>query len=171
MVHSKKSSYPSLQHPEGKIITMNGIRYAAEDQARTAHATLPNGAKITVYPEVHLETLRFLKNCLLLEQKKVAKPSGQRGSPSLLLPHDCCLMKVRIGSASIRVLLETRPPIPKFVCDKARRKKGLNDLLLEMLYVSYRNEFYAWRSCESEPLIEAIKRCLKPEIYKVVYSP
>ena len=170
MVHSKKSSYPSLQYPEGKIITMNGIRYAVEDRARTAHATLPNGTKITVYPEVHRETLRFLKHCLLLEQKKRQKPYKQRGSPSLLLSPDCYLMKVRIGSASIRVLLETRPPIPKFVCDKARRKKGLNDLLIEMLYVSYRNEFYAWRSSESGPLIEAIKKGLKPEVYKVVYS-
>ena len=154
-----------------KVITIDGISYTDKDKVEKAETTLPNGTKILVYPEKHWKTVRFLKHCIALEQQKEAKTSRKitTSDPLLLLKYPaCCLMKVHIKTARILVLLELFPPIPKYICDKAVHKMGLNDLLKEILYLSYRNQFYIWTSKQGKQLIESIRRGLEPEVCKLV---
>ena len=159
----------SLEQP--RQLTINGIRYTAKDRKKKAWATLPNGIKLLVYPGNHCETIQFLKRCLAIEgQKKTKKQRVTVDNPHLLLTYvACCLMKVQINTAEILVLLELYPPMPRYICNKAMSKVGLNDLLKEILYLSYHNRFHIWSSKEGKQLVESIRRGLAPEVCKLVY--
>jgi hypothetical protein len=152
---------------EPKVLTVDGVSYTDKDTVEIAETTLLNGDKISVYPQKHQETVQFIRHCT----KETTSRKTTTSNPSLLLKYPyCCLMEVHIKKAKILALLELFPPIPKYVCDKAIHRKGLNDLLTEILYLSYQNQFYLWTSKQGKQLVESIRRGLEPEMCKLVYD-
>jgi hypothetical protein len=144
-------------------IVIDGIRYnAIGDLHRAARLTLPNGLRFAIYPEKDRRTKRFLRRCNKAERQLwLDAPFGDS------YWNDCCLVTVHVKHAVISVLAELHPPIPKYIRDRIRAD-GVPWLKKNALYVAHKNELHRVDSKEGQPIIEALKHGLTPEIYALM---
>ena len=132
-------------------------------ETKARRILLPNGLRGMLYPPDHRETLRIISLCRNDEK------SAWSAIPGETKWKRCCALIITLDAVQIRLILRIMPIfdlVQKLFKDgKVASQAELEFLLMDALYLIYKDQRYTWLDSAYNALIQATIAGVQPEIY------